>query len=144
MNADPIKSEPCRIHPEVNKEVNRGYWLEVLKTPIEETRNKHLFEIKKHIQDNYPKQYGLPTTREALICCLMARTRSGCVLGRGDPGTLTRCQENLNSYNVAVGALAPSELYVSNISTAYDNVCVVLARRYFIRRSPFDLDYLFE
>ncbi len=82
-----------RTHKEVNKKIEKGYWVEF--SPfLEETRGKSFSETQKHIEENYPKEFGFPTVREALIYFLMPRARTGaCVFEIGKRELLTWCLE---------------------------------------------------
>lgn len=132
--------DPIRSDKKINESIKNGYWFAMAKVPIEVTRSKDYQQTKDHLEEKF-SDLLLPTTREALIYCLMPFAQSGtCILGRGDTWTLTRCEEMVEvqldngqkkSYNVVVGAVAPSGLDVSYHHGAYRSVCVVPVRRFF-------------
>lgn len=128
-----------RSDPKINEFLKKGYWFAIPKNPpVEETANKSFKEQKDYIKDNYPQEFGLIRTREALIYCLMHRARDGdCALGR-NPWRITRCEEEIKVegfdglWPVAVGAAAPPGLYVSRYSDiAYSYVCGLPVRRFY-------------
>lgn len=102
--------DKIRTDEKVNKPIKEGYWFAMLKMPndfAEKTRNMKFEDQKEYIEKTLGKEYGFPTTREAILYCMMPRARSGAfVLGRGDPWTYTRCEEEVGGAHTVVGGAA--------------------------------------
>jgi hypothetical protein len=116
----------------INKEISKGYWFAMSKKPIEETRNMTFEEQRDYIEANFPKEYGFPTTDQALIYYLMHRARYGsCNLSQNTSRTAyTRCVEKVDGGNVIVGSAAPSGLSLFNFSGAFPNISIILTRNF--------------
>lgn len=137
---------PIRKDKEINKKVEKGYWGAFLL--LEETRGFKDQQRVDYINNNFPKEFGLPTTRDMITYCLMPYARSGsCVLMTYEgenPSTYAHCEEafggghmfvGVDTFNLSIqqSALAHYGLCVtSNSSDCVDpHICVVLARKFY-------------
>jgi hypothetical protein len=127
--------DKIRSDAKVNQSLKEGYWFAMLKMPndfAEKTRSMKFEDQKVYIEKTLGKEYGFPTTREAILYCMMPRARSGAfVLGRGDPWTYTRCEEVVGGYHACVGGAALPGLFLGNCTGADIDVCVVPSRKFF-------------
>jgi hypothetical protein len=109
-----------------DQEVEGGYWLMMLKKPLDATKNMTYEVAEHHIQQNY-KNYDIPTVKDAMLCVLMNYVCSGekkeRILARENPLRYTWCKENgkfgsSTVWHMIVGALASSGLNVNRIHGA--------------------------
>jgi hypothetical protein len=116
----------------VNKEVQKGYWYAMLKKPLEETRNMTFDEQCDFIEKNFPKEYGFPTTDQAVIFYLMHRACNGTCVLRSTNGrsAYTRCLESVTGGHVVVGAVSSSGLSLFNFSGSFPYISVILTRNF--------------
>jgi hypothetical protein len=129
-----------RYFPEgvADQEVEGGYWLMMLKKPLETTKNMKYEVAERHVQQNY-KNYDIPTVKDAMLCVLLNYVCSGekkeRILARENPLRYTWCKENGKYgsgtvWHMIVGALASSGLFVCYLNVAYDYVGVCPVRKF--------------
>jgi hypothetical protein len=118
-----------------DQEAEGGYWLMMLKKPLEATKNMKNEVAERHVQQNY-KNYDIPTVKDAMLCVLLNYVCSGekkeRILARENPLRYTWCKENgiygsRTVWHMIVGALASSGLSVRYYDGAdgYVGVCPV-------------------
>jgi hypothetical protein len=120
-----------------DQEAEGGYWLMMLKKPLEATKYMKYEVAERHVQQNY-KIYDIPTLKDAMLCILLNYTCSGekkeRILAREDPLKSTWCKENgkyeSQFWHMVVGALAPSGLHVIRYYEASDCVGVCPVRKF--------------
>jgi hypothetical protein len=134
LKYDELSYGEIRTDAKVNQPIKEGYWFAMLKMPndfAEKTRSMKFEDQKVYIEKTLGKEYGFPTTREAILYCMMPRARSGAfVLGR-DPWTYTRCEEVVGGYHACVGGAALPGLRLYSSTGASRIVCVVPVRKFF-------------
>jgi hypothetical protein len=121
-----------------DQEVEGGYWLMMLKKPLEVTKNMTYEVAELHVQQNY-KNYDTPTLKDAILCIVLNYVCSGekkkRILARENPLRYTWCKENgkfgsSTVWHMIVGAFASSGLSVSGRNGADGNVGVCPLRKF--------------
>lgn len=104
-----------------DKPADESIWLLMAKDVLRGSRGKS-YGQQKTIIDQLAKTtgvpYQVPTTLEAATCILAEHSRSKNRLFSDSPWTYTRCQENIQGYQIVVGGFAPAGLCV--VSYNYD------------------------
>ena len=97
------------------KPADESIWLLMTKDVLPLSRNKN-YDQQKNIVDELAKTtgvpYQVPTTLEAATCILAEYSRSENRLFNDSPLTYTRCQENVQGWQMVVGGFAPAGLAV--------------------------------
>ncbi len=98
-----------------DKSVDESVWLLMTKDVLQGSRSKSCSQQKNIVAElaattGVPCQ--VPTILEAAICILAEYSRSKNRLFSDSPWTYTRCQENVQGYQVVVGGFAPAGLSV--------------------------------
>jgi hypothetical protein len=122
-----------------DEEAKEGYWLIMLKKPLEATKNLTYEVAEHHVQDNY-KNYDIPTVKDAMLCVVLNCVCSGekkerRIARRDNPLNNTWCKENgkLKSgtvWHIIVGAPASLDLYVGNWYSAHNSIGVCPVRKF--------------
>jgi hypothetical protein len=121
-----------------DQESEGGYWLMMLKKPVEDTKNMKYEVAQRHVLQNY-KNYDIPTVKDAMLCVLLNYVCSGekkeRILAKENPLRYTWCKENGKYgdgtvWHMIVGALASSGLFVHNDFGAHDDVGVCPVRKF--------------
>jgi hypothetical protein len=121
-----------------DQEAEGGYWLMMLKKPLEATKNMKYEVAERHVQQNY-KNYDIPTVKDAMLCVLLNYVCSGeekeRILAIENRLRYTWCKENGKFgsgtvWHMVVGALASSGLCVSDDRGAHDLVGVCPVRKF--------------
>ena len=92
-------------------------WKLMTNDVIPGSRNKKMAEqliLVESLNKNGQTGYRVPKTAEAIICIAAEYLRSKKRLFSDEPTTYTRCQENVQGYQVVVGGFDPSGLFVCN------------------------------
>ena len=110
------------IQEQGDKSIDKSQWVVMTKDVLPGSRSKS-YGQQKTIIDKLAKTtgvpYQVPTTLEAATCILAEYSRSENRLFSDSPWTYTRCQENVQGYQVVVGGFAPAGLIV--VSRHYDS-----------------------
>jgi hypothetical protein len=112
----------------------KSHWVLMTKDVIEGSRNKSYSEQQALIAElNKQKgtQYEVPNTLDAAICIFMHYVSSGERLFNQQPWTYTRCQENVQGYQIIVGGFSSDGLRVSYGNTSLSSVGVAALRKFF-------------
>lgn len=120
-----------------DQEAEGGYWLLMLKKPLEATRRMTCDAAEAYIQNNY-ENYEVPSTVDAMLCSLLNYVCSGekkeRILARENPLRYTWCKENgrveNDTWHMVVGALAPSGLRVLDYYVTVVRVGVCPVRKF--------------
>jgi hypothetical protein len=121
-----------------DQEAEGGYWLMMLKKPLEATKRMKYEVAEHHVQQNY-KNYDIPTVKDAMLCILLNYVCLGekkeRILARENPLRFTWCKENGKYetgtvWHMIVGALASSGLFVFYNDDAIVNVGVCPVRKF--------------
>jgi F-box-like len=111
-----------------DKPADESIWLLMTKDVLPGSRSKS-YGQQKTIIDELAKTtgvpYQVPTTLEAATCILAEYSRSENRLFSDSPWTYTRCQENVQGYQMVVGGFAPAGLSV--IINIYGRVSIGVA-----------------
>lgn len=96
----------------------KSHWVLMTKEVLSESRNKRFDEQIKQIQDKGNGDYQVPNALDAVVCTISEYARSGETtrLFNDKPCTYTRCQENIDGYQIYVGGFALSGLHVDRNS----------------------------
>ncbi len=117
-----------------DKSIDESVWLLMTTKEIDGTRNESYIE-QKNIVANLAKTalvpYEVPTTLEAATCILAEYSSSKTRLFGNTPWPYTRCQENIQSFQLIVGGFAPDGLDVFCNTYGDDPGIGVAARRKF-------------
>lgn len=112
----------------------QSHWVLMTKDVIEGSKKKSYSEQKKLIAEvNRQKKlnYEIPNALDAAICIFMHQVSSQKHLFNIQPCTYTRCQENIEGYQVIVGGFSFSGLDVRTFQNDHDYVVGVAALRKF-------------
>jgi hypothetical protein len=120
-----------------DKPADESIWLLMTKDVLPESRSKS-YDQQKNIINELAKTtgvpYQVPTTLEAATCILAEYSRSKNRLFSDSPWTYTRCQENVQGYQIVVGGFAPAGLDVHddahNDNYGYDDIGVAALRKF--------------
>lgn len=125
--------DPIRTDAAINQSLEGGYWLALYKKPV--AGGQSFSDQKKYIADNCPG-YEVPKTREVIACSFMQYGCSGDkkerILARENAVCYSRCEEEIEGYQVDVGSLDSSGLdvhYSCYDDYVYMGVCPV--RKFF-------------
>jgi hypothetical protein len=116
-----------------DKSADESVWLLMTKEVLPESRRKNYDQQKKMIDELAKKTgvpYQVPTTLEAAICILAEYSRSKKRLFNDSPGTYTRCQENIQNYQMIVGGFVPAGLNVCHSRYDFVNIGVAALRKF--------------
>ena len=111
------------IQEQGDKSIDKSQWVLMTKDVLPGSRNKSYGEQRKIVADLAEKSlisYEVPEILESATCILSQYFGSNIRLFSNSPWTYTRCQENIQGYQVVVGGFAPAGLDVSN--HRYDSV----------------------
>jgi hypothetical protein len=115
-----------------DKPADESIWLLMTKDVLPGSRNKS-YSQQKTIIDELAKTtrvpYQVPITLEAATCILAEYFRSENRLFSDSPWTCTRCQENVQSYQVVVGGFTPAGLAVGGLYKN-DNIGIAALRKF--------------
>ena len=94
-------------------------WILMKKDVIDGSRNKSFADQQKMVEEQGQKKYQVPRVLDVIVCAMTeyARSQGKTRLFSDSPWTYTRCQENVQGYQMVVGGFAPAGLCVSNHST---------------------------
>jgi hypothetical protein len=121
-----------------DQEAEGGYWLMMLKKPLETTKNMNCEVAERHVPQNY-KNYDIPTLKDAMLCILLnyvcSEEKKERILARENPLRYTWCKENGKYgdgtvWHMIIGAFASSGLDVDSPHGAFDNVGVCPVRKF--------------
>jgi hypothetical protein len=123
---------PSIVNELRDKPADESIWLLMTKDVLPGSRSKS-YGQQKIIIDELAKTtgvpYQVPITLEAATCILAEYSRSENRLFSDSPWTFTRCQENVQGYQMLVGGFAPDGLIVrSNYN--YDHIGVAALRKF--------------
>lgn len=116
-----------------DKSIDKSQWVLMTKDVLPGSRNKSYDEQKKIVADLAEKSlisYEVPETLESATCILSQYFGSNIRLFRDSPRTYTRCQENVQGYQVVVGGFAPAGLYVDYDIYVNDHIGVAALRKF--------------
>ncbi|HRD55492.1 MAG TPA: F-box protein [Parachlamydiaceae bacterium] len=116
-----------------DKSIDKSHWVLMTKDVLPESKNKSYDEQQKIVADLAEKSlisYEVPKTLESITCILSQYFGSKIRLFSDSSYIYTRCQENVEGYQVAVGNFAPTGLYVYNFSFDSTNIGVAALRKF--------------
>ena len=90
--------------------VKKAHWMLITSDVIPESRNKTYAAQQQMV--NKHAHYNVPNALDAVLTVFIKCVSSGEYLLGQNPLTYTRCQENVNGYQVVVGGFGPSGLCV--------------------------------
>jgi hypothetical protein len=100
---------------------------------IEGSKNKTFTEQQSLVDEKGHQKYEIPFALDATACILLeyARSLGQTRLYSSEPWTFTRCQENINGYQLAVGGFASAGLFVDRTNTYGHDKFGIAAMRIF-------------
>jgi len=109
--------------------IKKAHWILITNDVIPGSRNK-TYTAQKEMMNKHA-HYNVPNALDAVLTVFMKCVGSGEFLLGEAPLTYTRCQENVNGYQVVVGGFGPSGLFVNTfILYDNDNIAVLACRRF--------------
>ena len=100
-----------------NQSLDRSYWVLMTKDVLPGSRNK-IYKNQYALVADHAKRTGLgykvPGALEAAVVVLLHHVRSGERLYSANPLTYTRCQENVQNFQLVVGGFSSGGLHVYN------------------------------
>ena len=121
------------IQEQGDKSIDKSQWVLMTKDVLPGSRNKSYGEQQKIVADLAEKSlisYEVPEILESATCILSQYFGSNIRLFSDSPWTYTRCQENIQGYQVVVGGFAPAGLCVSSYNYDYDYIGVAALRKF--------------
>lgn len=106
---------PAIVDKSGDKAVDESVWLLMTKDVLQGSRSKSYSQQKNivaELAETTGVPYQVPTTLEAATCILAEYSRSENRLFSDSPWTYTRCQENVQGFQMDVGGFAPAGLSV--------------------------------
>ncbi|CCB86379.1 putative uncharacterized protein [Parachlamydia acanthamoebae UV-7] len=119
---------PAIVDESGDKAVDESVWLLMTKDVLQGSRSKSYSQQKNivaELAETTGVPYQVPTTLEAATCILAEYSRSENRLFSDSPWTWTRCQENVQGFQMVVGGFAPVGLRVDYYY--FDDGCLGVA-----------------
>ena len=98
----------------INQATAKSHWALMTNDVVPGTRNKSYADQQTLIAEMAKQTYEVPPLLDAAICIFMHHTGSGKRLFVDESWTYTRCQENIQNYQLAVGGFSLAGLLVSD------------------------------
>ena len=124
---------PAIIQENGDKSINKSQWVLMTNDVLPGSRNKNYSEQQKIVADLAEKSlisYEVPETLESAACILSQYFGANICLFSDSPWTYTRCQENVQGYQVVVGGFAPAGLSVNYVNFDYSDIGVAALRKF--------------
>jgi hypothetical protein len=120
------------IQEQGDKSIDKSQWV-LMTDVLPGSRNKSYGEQQKIVADLAEKSlisYEVPEILESATCILSQYFGSNIRLFSDSPCTYTRCQENVQGYQVIVGGFAPAGLLLRHNCYDHDHIGVAALRKF--------------